>query len=385
MAPSDDMSATLPLGHLLMYRPEMKRLTPRFKKWLEFRQTREMKRRRRPRQHSPSRPLKKPILRNNPPVYLFPPRFLSFSQNREQTVLFFHEVRQAIDRSLRKHTRLIVELSALKALRPAAALCLLAEFDRWQRLLRQGPLSPVTLDSWAPEIVRNLSDMGFFELLGTPVAAHLRDGGPGAAKYIRFVTGDIADAEKQARFRRLVGSPLATQSPLTLGLYRSLGEAINNAVEHAYEDGRQPEPIGRRWWLTGVVDEAARRLRVVILDHGMSIPGSLHRTEHGPLILRYLDKIWPGRTDDGSKIEAAMEYGRSRMGLPGRGKGLGDVVALAMLDPRNRLRVISRKGSYIYDKDGGRSENVECPLNGTFVEWDLVLPSRSEFVPELQR
>lgn len=369
----------LPPNHRFLYRYEMRRLTPRYKKWLESRQRRELHQRRRrrihPTGHLPTPRLNRPIIRTNARTVLSAPDTLSFAHDRDKATTFFGDVRAAVDRSLRKHTNLVVDLSALKVLRPAAALCLLAEFDRWQRLLRSGPLAPLTINSWDREIVRNLSDMGFFRLLNTRVPDHLKEGGPDAARYIRFVTGKLAEAEKQAQFRRLVGPPLAVQSDLTMGLYRSLGEAIANVVEHAYARRTYDYLVGPRWWLTGVVDEAQKRLRVVILDHGISIPASLAYSENGPSILRLLENLWPGREDDGSKIEAAMAYGRSRLGLPGRGKGLGDVLALTTLDRQNRLRVISRKGSYTYDESGSKSDTLECALNGTLVEWDLTLPT----------
>lgn len=357
-----------------MYLIGMRRLTERYKTWLIFRQEYEEKRRLAT-ENLKKIQNKKIKFRN---VTINPPPVLSFTKNPSATGAFFEEVRSQINKVIVYPGRLVIDLSTLNELSPAAALCLLAELDRWQ-ILRNITLRPITIGTWAPHIVRDLADMGFFEVLDTPIHPSIKDGGPGARRFIRFVAGARADTEKQARFQRAIGSSLESNVELSLGLYRSLIEAIGNSVEHAYpERGSVSENMRRseRWWLTGVVDETAGRLKVVTLDHGISIPGSLPASRQREGIMATLDdlrKKLSMQSHDGLLLQAAMEYGRTRLQSPGRGKGLGDVLALADLDPENRLRIISRRGTFMSDTHGTRADRNAFSLNGTLIEWDLSL------------
>jgi hypothetical protein len=312
------------------------------------------------------------------PPRIMAPGVLSFRDNDASTSRFLGRIRREIDVTLKQKNNLIVDPASIHRINPAAALCLLAEFDRWQRLRDRGPLYATTVNAWNREVTRRLADMGFFELLGTEVPARLRLGGAGAARFIRFISNDSVDPESARAFRLLVGEPLMQPSEMSLGLYRSLSEAIANAVEHAYPASYlPPETVGRRWWLTGSVNATGSRLRVVVLDHGVSIPASLPQTKRGIAILERLRLRSPGEAlDDGLLIEAAMEYGRSSSEQPQRGKGLEDILGLARADPTNRLRVISRRGRYVWKNDRGHAFTQRYPLNGTLIEWDLALPPR---------
>jgi hypothetical protein len=80
--------------------------------------------------------------------------------------------------------------------------------------------------------------------------------------------------------------------------------------------------------------------------------------------------------DDGAIIAAAMEDGRSRLAEQAhRGKGLGDVLKLALAHPSNQLRIISRQGYYTYSGGAVTHETRETPLLGTLIEWDLAIPN----------
>ncbi len=339
----------------------MRRLTRRFKKWLVRRGYYQAR--------------KGSVAQRKRPFFLrIPtPENLSFTYNRDVTQKFFQNMRTEIDVAISERRRLMVDPAPIKSINPAAALCLLAEFDRWQRLWGVGRLRPVTLRTWHQPVVRRLSDMGFFELLKTPVPEALRSGGPGANRFIRFVTDVVADTQHSVTFRREVGAPLSETSQLSLTLYRSLCEAIANAVEHAYPNPTTfPDRVGKRWWLMGSVDTDQNRLRVVVLDHGISIPGSLPNSRRWPEISKLI-QIFTGEPTDGALIEAAMEYGRSRLETPQRGKGLGDIIALSDASPQNRLRIFSRNGYYVRTNGLSHSGVSRYPINGTLIEWDLAL------------
>lgn len=351
----------------------MIRLTPRFRRWLQHRRISEALRQRRKWSEKQTKHF---VHRGRRlPVIVAPPA-LSFGNDYDTTAEFFCAVRNRLDGTTGRGS-FLVEMAPIRTIGTAGALCLVAEFDRWQRLYGK-PLYPFTLKRWDREVIRRLSDMGFFQILGTRVPPALRDGGPEARRFLRFFSSVVVDPKATKALRDSVGEPTDASAELSLGLYRSIGEAIANSVEHAYpEEGDFPDRMGRRWWLTGSLDFARSRLNVVLLDHGISIPGSLPRSRHKLEIGEYLMRMFRGEEDDGKVIEAAMEHGRSRLKQPQRGKGLGDVLELALAHPTNRLRVISRNGYFVFENGVARSETRTHPLNRTLVQWDLAVPPRT--------
>lgn len=267
----------------------------------------------------------------------------------------------------------MVDLSSLRDLSIACALCIVSEFDRWQRRTKQ-ILLPITISKWDVEIVRLLGELGFFALLKTKLRSDWSIPAPNSTRYVNFFSSTYADPTLPGRFRQAIGESLAEISQVTLDLFSSLSEAIANAVEHAYIAPRSDE---KRWWLTGSVDHENRRLSVVILDHGIGIPGSLPHSrwlQEISAVLKSMGFSLLGIDAHGKIIEAAMTVGRSRLQQPQRGKGLGDVLKLALADPSNSLRVISGRGYYVFEKGAGSSREMAQSLDGTLIEWNLALP-----------
>jgi hypothetical protein len=179
----------------------------------------------------------------------------------------------------------------------------------------------------------------------------------------------------RGRLEKHIGS---LGNDLRTALYRPLIEAMKNAVEHAYPPGDTPEKesmaIGARWWMFGVAEKGQRRrIKVIILDQGITIPVSLPSSWMWKMISPIILSLGDG---DSQRIATASEYGRSRHGSQQhRGKGLHDIIDLANQHPENRLRIISRHGYCTVASNSAmvRQDRLE-PLNGTLIEWDLNLP-----------
>lgn len=306
------------------------------------------------------------------------PEIFSLSKNYEGVAAFLRLLRA--EASAPSSRKLLVEMKTIRDLAPAAALALVSELDRWQRMKRT-VLRPMTVPDWDPQVRQHLSSMGFFNLLGTRgVRTVGRPAGSAPLSYwLPFTSGTLTDGvlakRLRARLERHIGS---MGDELRTALYRPLIEAMKNAVEHAYPEEysseKERQAIGARWWMFGVAESGQRRrIRVIILDQGVTIPGSLPSSWMWSLIAPIILARGDG---DSQRIATASEYGRSRHGQQEhRGKGLQDIIALARQHPDNRLRIISRHGYCTVVSNNGmvRHDRHEA-LNGTLIEWDLNLP-----------
>lgn len=215
-------------------------------------------------------------------------------------------------------------------------------------------------------------DWVFFDILGVRIPPKVRAKFSRSRRYIPLMSGDKADSGDSATFIDLFCPEIDKNDAIAHGIYRSLFEALANAVEHAYPDdtylGKSSEQ--KKWWLAGAIDYESNVRRIILLDHGISIPGSLPFTSTGQKILQNIKQL-VGIYGHGQQIAAAMEYGRSRTSAPQRGKGLQDVIALADLNQRNELIIMSARGVYRYCNKSYSTEDFNDVVRGTIIEWRL--------------
>ncbi len=267
-----------------------------------------------------------------------------------------------------------IDFTTLETLTPAAALLLVAEFDRWREMVPGKALRPIDLDHWRPEVRNMLFHMGFFELMRTkepvtPVETEMHDG----ERYLPFYSGHASEGDKAQLLRRGIEDlgPKLRQKQL---LYQGLTEAMTNVKHHAYE----PLHPVKRWWMSASVDATGRRLRVMFVDHGMSIPVVLPQRKMERL-RRVAESILPLPDllkSDAKLIQAAVELNRSGTGQEHRGFGLNQDIQgyIENLDARGKLRILSGRGRYIYEKAPGEAGVVSTEalterFGGTFIEW----------------
>jgi len=273
-------------------------------------------------------------------------------------------------------------MKRIRILAPAAALSLVAELERWQRLKRV-LLRPTTVPDWNPTVHAHLTSMGFFSLLGTPGHRQrpMTRATGSLAYWLPFTSGITTEGALAQRLRGRLEKQIGPLGPkLQLALYRPLIEAMKNSAEHAYPEGQYSEDdlsmLGRRWWMFGVAGADKRKIKVIFLDQGITIPASLPISWMWPKIAAIVRNLGD---DDSQRIATAAAYGSSRhTGQQHRGKGLHNIIELAGQHPENRLRIISRHGycTVNYSRPMERRTQSES-LNGTLIEWDLNLPSLS--------
>lgn len=159
-------------------------------------------------------------------------------------------------------------------------------------------------------------------------------------------------------------------------LLGGLGEAMTNAIHHAYDDVRQDGLNfngGTDWWMFS--QEKDGQLSVVFCDLGVGIPATLPMKR--PNLWRKLVLRTPEPTDEDCIREAIVE-GRTRTNLDGRGYGLGNIVDVVEHIPEGVVVVYSNSGRY--DSRG----NTPYPLNyadsilGTMIYWNVPINSMSD-------
>jgi hypothetical protein len=114
----------------------------------------------------------------------------------------------------------------------------------------------------------------------------------------------------------------------------------------------------------------------------MSIPASLPKWAGYAHIEAGLRRLYRNRArpdEDSGALDAislhlAMAIRRSSSGLENRGKGLHVFKDVIDHCRDGRLRIISRRGEFVYEKSRRpRAALLTTPLPGTLVEWDLRL------------
>ena len=304
------------------------------------------------------------------------PTNLSFdtSDAAERTRAFFDNIRFRRSQDGIARKRLVVELSSVRYMSLGAALMLVAEFDRWQRVLRMRLIAE-TLATWDRKIVEQLVSLGFFKLLGTHVPPPLKHSEN--PEWIPFVSGTetVGRAAKLLRVR--LETLLHRQSGVGSDIYIALVECMKNTFQHAYPDNGFPDAIhpavGRRWWMAGSVDVASQIIRVAFLDIGISIPKSLP-----------FSWMWPylqarSRTGgDEVLIAEALQYGRSRLAQHHRGKGFRNIRHATTLHPANKVTVVSGWGICIDINGKVLAVGAKTPVHGTLVQWEFHLRARQK-------
>lgn len=382
----------------------MKRLTPRFARWLAFRQKAEFRRRRREFgfRHvevvSPLGNYRSKVSSKTSSM----PTMLCFDRNCSETLAALAEIRHGLSMRIKgsrggskvsKHRNAKPRWSGsykrfetIESVTPAVALVLAAEYERW-RHLRGGTIRVVDAHLWKPEVLDTLWDVGFFDIVGIPqnlekpdlkasfAILPMRSGESADSPAITELIKDLhglypgdrsADAETEGRM---------------LHLYGAMVEGIVNVVRHAYPaNGKFAyKPVGR-WWMTGAVDREAGWTTAVIYDQGITIPVSLPNWQsYSGYSRRILAKIGlvPQPDDprsDGEAIAAAVEESVSSTGEPHRGHGLAQMRDFVNQCREGYLRIMSRHGEVIF-REGGKLEikTHNISIGGTLIEWGALL------------
>jgi hypothetical protein len=373
----------------------LKRLTPSMRSWLRIRQRRESTKRSKARTTvtinivSPSDPGRTEYtsIRSRLPPLSFdydtmrkhatfsPPEVFSLTRSYNETLAFIMDF-QRIFFERKPHRSASGQLKAhyadfgrIKEIDAGAGLVLAAEIDRYAKAW--GKPTRVYDHLWQDSVHDYFVEAGLFELLGIdPRAIRTAPSGQPEKQTLKFMSGssatgkdalDLLEQLENLTSRALTSRPTA---------YAAIAEALANVL-HAYPDWYQSWPYrSNQWWASGFWSPSRNIVGLQLYDHGAGIPATLPKQTHYPRILKFLD---PEGTPAGL-IAAALEYGRTSTGQPGRGKGLAEMALWIELTGTGFLRILSGAGQVTYRPDGSvEKRNYDVPFRGTLVEWEVSL------------
>ena len=322
-----------------------------------------------------------------------PPAVFCFDENPVGTLAFLHDFREVclLNLHLPRHRYrtskvgsksrwigIYTDIAATRTITPAAALVLAAEFDRAHRRNRLGRRGVVNAEAWDPGVARTLTDVGFLRHLHARLPNYQQlDPRAPEKRMLPMLTGDQNEPEEASRISEKLQALMDSviDSALKQAIYVGLIEAMDNCAAHAYPENhefRYPTEQ-QRWWMSGSVANG-RELEVIFFDQGATIPGTLPNSGKAEVarhwLRRTLNLIGMEAADDSQRIQAAMEVGRSTLKDQGRGHGLIQMRELVDLAASGSLRILSRRGRYIYSRDSGATvDTLDRSIGGTLVHW----------------
>lgn len=294
---------------------------------------------------------------------------LANREAREGTIRFLSSLR---DRSRTPGVRLILDFSGVEKMTPAGSVLLTAEIDR----ALAGDISTVQAKvARHPIIHQVLEQIGIYQRFAVKC-----DTVPVDENVIHWrpASGVLSDGQTSGTLLDNYDGRLA--EGIRKGLYAGIVEAMTNTVHHAYdgdEGQRLKQSIGRRWWMLS--QEKDGQLTVAICDLGIGIPRSLPRSSSFPH--KAVRDLWAALgldNSDASAIKVAIEMGKTRTKLKGRGKGLSDIVDAVNLSPEGSVYLASNRGVFTCHKGTTKAQNHSNSIRGTLVHWVVpVAPSDS--------
>lgn len=283
---------------------------------------------------------------------------------RTDTVAFLEAIRRC---SRQARVEIVLDFSGVRQFYPTGAVLLVAEvhrsLDDGQRQYRVQATRPRS--SREDQVLKQI---GIYDLLQIPCPESADDE---TVRHWRQATGVLSEGEKGGSILESYQGQLP--DGITKGLYAGIAEAMTNTVHHAYlgEEGEKLRfGIGKRWWMLS--QEKDDLLTVVICDLGIGIPRSLPRSS--TFSAESVSELWRSlgldRTD-ANAIKVALQLGRTRTGVEGRGKGLAEIVDAVNLSERGSVFISSNRG--VFTSQGGdvMATNSSRSIHGTLIHWQV--------------
>jgi hypothetical protein len=269
-----------------------------------------------------------------------------------------------------KTLRYYADFARIEEIEAGAGLVLAAEIDSFAKAW--GKPAQVHDHLWHPDVRDYFVDAGLFELLRVnPHEIPVEASGSSDRRTLKYMAGRASrgqDArELLARIEALTGRSMRSRP----AAYAAIAEALAN-VFHAYPEWftTWPYPRTNRWWASGFWNASGNRIGLQLYDRGAGIPATLPKQTYYWRVLRFLE---PERTAAGL-IEAALAYGRTSTGQPGRGRGLAEMADWIEHTGTGFLRILSGGGQVTYRAGGAvEKRNHDVAFRGTLVEWEVTL------------
>ncbi|MGR3435745.1 MAG: hypothetical protein ACU0CO_12785 [Shimia sp.] len=308
---------------------------------------------------------------------------LSISDAEADTLGFLEQFKEAVfTREVVRHRGRVhprpVHLSLVRTTKISlpCAVILCAELQRWSNVVGIVPRL-VDASRMDQSVKETLRELGGLRLLGIrPRKMGARRALPDQLTIIQMRSGDSSDTRALTDLQNELASLITAFSPRT-EFTGGFAEAMFNSVEHAYSDAiepRFPYSCGKRWWAAGCFDPVTSSLRFFMYDQGVGIPKHLSESVKHRGLFRDIVARVSGAERDPSIIAEAAEIGRTKTGLPQRGKGVGKMWEVIKSTNGGHMRIVSGRGDVVFHADGTlRMKTLGSHIGGTLVEWSIPL------------
>lgn len=312
-------------------------------------------------------------------IYL--PEEMNFFKGYDETVLYISAIRRLAETTAlpyKAYRLASVNFDRLKNISTSAALVLTAELSKWDDAIRQR-LRPMT-DNWDAEILKQFSDLGFFDLFKTPLSdlGNRKPSTSPRADLVRYIKGRCGDSKKARILKDEITTLVGEKIDKWTFLRGGLDEAVTNVSHHAYPDNGKISEEDKNWYLTGSYNDNTKELKIVFYDQGIGIPNSLPASKIWERALDVLAKFPVGeRKRDEVLLKAAVELDRTSTKKSDRGKGLQDMLEFIRQRGEGYLSILSLRGLYKFSvrngKEAVKSKHFESPICGTLIIWSATL------------
>lgn len=304
------------------------------------------------------------------------PENMNILTNHDETVGFINLIKENI---FTNDVFVFLDFSKCKDISSETCVVLAAAIDRCRRLLPESVTGSYPQDA---AVYFMLNEMGFFNLL------QVRSSEPVFDKIEEVDVVKLAWGKKNKNIKdhpeHLIKpmkslfyseDGLKPKSPYSRKIYSALTEAMGNAVEHAYSEefvSNNKKTCLPIWWRAGFKFNDTENVLMVIYDQGAGMPNTINTTltEKISEFIAKASRV----PHDGEKLEIAMEKGRSRTRVKGRGQGSYDMQQIIRESTNSCLNIVSYQGKYEYNNDGSwLKSSLNTPLEGTLIIWSICL------------
>lgn len=172
-------------------------------------------------------------------------------------------------------------------------------------------------------------------------------------------------------------------------LFAAVSESFSNVWQHAYaEDINKKHSTlcvaskAQKWWIA--LQHFEGQLFIAVYDVGVGIPASTRKKEWYNSLSGEILSALGGLSPDSRDIKTALEYGKSRYKVQGRGNGLPAVKRFVEINPDGQLHIMSGKSLYRFrSKDNfTKWTNLVNCFPGTMIQWNIALGEANGEVDE---
>lgn len=307
-------------------------------------------------------------------IALVLPKSFDLEGSYEYTLLII-EVFKKINKFENKYTCRVlihIDFNNLKYLSTSACILLTAEIDMWRK--RNSASLKVYTNKWDANVLNQLHQVGFFELLKCP-PDDKRIVDRSVINFLKFESYNAADTTInkgdlikpiREKIENMMGTSLSEKS--ITNFFRAVSESILNVLYHAYPEDEEKKP----WWLTSSYDSTKRELRIVFCDRGITIPRSMEISPKGRNILEKIKNttLW---NHDSHRIKKAMQEGGTSSLESFRGNGLHCFRGFINEQICGKLHIVSGKGYYRFNSEDNieYSSEKRVRLEGTIITWSV--------------